>query len=421
MRLIAAAEAQRFAPKPGDRPVNPRGQEREDVDRGLLERLATRTGGRLGLRAEDPRAGRDRSPGLQGTGTLEGRVVDRDRKPVVGAEVLLDQPGQARLWGGAERPGYETGEDGAFRIENLPEGEVGVRARVPGSESEPARVALHAGSTVTDLELRLPVRDEERAWLRGRVTDPAGNPVALARVLGLGRVVYTDEEGRFELEVDPAGAGVLTVARTGFMERGVAWEGPDELDIRLTWFERGSLRVAGLVLDPAGMPVAGATLYLNEPAGTLRTVRSDARGAFAFPDLPDRLADAGGTPWLNVWTPGYLPHTVERLVVPAEPLLVRVARRVMLHVRVVDADTGSQVPDTSGQLQSRAPTPEGDLAWKDYRTWRGASPGIQKSPADTVRVLVRHDAYEAVTLEIDLTDAGTEHTVTVTLRRKAGD
>jgi len=399
-------------------------EEFEDIDGGLLERLATRDRTTRGLLPESAAPVSSSRP--DGPGYLEGRVVDAEGRPVPAASVLLEILVESDAGSVLEESAILSGPNGSFHL-TLPVGPASLRARLRECESPRYRTEVRDGTRLGGIELRLPMLLRDRVWLRGRVIDPEELPVALARVLDdQGLRAHTDERGEFEIEVDPGTLaedeeGVLTIERAGFEPAEVAWRGPADLEVHLEWAQSGKLRVAGMVLDPDGAPVPGATLYLHEPAGTLRTVRTDARGEYAFVDLPDRLAEAGGEPWLNVWALGYFTETVEQLRVPSDPLVVRVSRQVGLTLRVVDADTGAELGRTGGELLRRARTPDGDLAWKAYRTWTGTAPGTQTSPAEPVRVSARADGYAEVSTEIDLTEAGDTHEVTLELRRVQGD
>ena len=109
----------------------------------------------------------------KGTGTVTGRVVDADGKPVAGAHVRALAPGALkgvhdRKSDGPAAPKEEpkveakadTGADGTFTLENVPAGKARIIAGLKGSGVGMLRepVLVKAGETekVGDIQLKKP-------------------------------------------------------------------------------------------------------------------------------------------------------------------------------------------------------------------------------------------------------------------------
>jgi RNA polymerase sigma-70 factor (ECF subfamily) len=231
---------------------------------------------------------------------VRGVVVDEDGNPVPGAVVFVREPSGSHLpRAGGERDGSasaQTAPDGSFELAGTPGS--GVRVRAPGyvqiergdaayptypSRTEGGRVVLHRGPT-----------------LRVRVVEASsGRPVAGARVRAYTAGGYllhsagdvnearSDADGWAPLTVPPGPVHALVDAE-GFAQC-VRWgvEVPAagaETELRL--FRGGTVR--GVVLDPAGRPVARATVGLIRAprVGEVRTAAED--GTFAFTSVPPR-------------------------------------------------------------------------------------------------------------------------------------
>jgi hypothetical protein len=110
----------------------------------------------------------DAKPDTKATGTVSGKVVDSEGKAVKGATVVAVKP-MERLAGGANGGGRanrqrpeplakaETGEDGTYKLENVPAGKVTVVARMQdvgfGRSASPVDVTGGQESKVDDIKL----------------------------------------------------------------------------------------------------------------------------------------------------------------------------------------------------------------------------------------------------------------------------
>lgn len=291
-------------------------------------------------------------------GTIAGRVLDAEARPIEGArlEVVGDDvrgrpiarrsgafPGDGALAlapsivpmgelgvmsgplpvPGMPPPGpapistWVTDLDGNYRLDDVPPGSVRVLARHPDfvdASSEP--VVLAPGATVT-IELRL----GRGASLRGRILDVLGRSVARARVDIVSREVssastLTAGDGSFIFRVVPRAFDLLVArpdARQRFVLRQELSLSPGEArEIELTLpAERAPLGV--LVLGDAERPLEGAsvTLLSLDPRVPLRLGgESDVRGECQLPDA------AGLAATLRVQASGYVPFSSELDPVP---------------------------------------------------------------------------------------------------------
>ncbi len=235
---------------------------------------------------------------LESGRSLTGRVVDESTgAPVSAAELAI--------WnedlGSATARRVRSSDDGAFEAGGFVPGPVGVRVEASGYpvfDSSRAGGSWIVGNTeAVSLEIALPLG----LAIDGRVVGPDGAPVDGASVearepagaaVSRGR---TAASGRFRLRgvarvrglYVAASSAAFAPARTPALE----WEGADgPAEIRLE-LGRGVV-VAGLVRDPAGVPVAAARAtvdltgtWLGElhPAGL--HVETDASGRFRLGPL----------------------------------------------------------------------------------------------------------------------------------------
>lgn len=208
---------------------------------------------------------------------IEGRVVDGDGRPVEGAVVWINT-GMTRS---SAIEVARSAADGSFSVRQVG-GSCFVGARAQGHAPSPPHHVEHlverargAGSdpgSALELELVLPGAG---ARVRGTVRDPAGHPVAGARVrLGAQDFfdsfgpngaegppppleVRTDEQGAYEGGGLAPGRVDVACLAPGFPARAASVEvGPGETGLLDLVLEDAGW-VHGRVLDPAGRPVPG--------------------------------------------------------------------------------------------------------------------------------------------------------------------
>jgi protocatechuate 3,4-dioxygenase beta subunit len=297
--------------------------------------VSARADGRVALVAE-PWRGSDLMLRMRRTGTVEGRVVDADHRPIAGAQIEVwgetndGQPiavseGNAALTGrmdGApadpsrlevtadvppiplaalatlppEMPqvhlaSYRTEADGTFHLDDVAPGEIEVLARHAGyGTASSERVRVTGGETTSGVEVVL----APAGALAGVVVDERGDGVADVRIEARSErdpwptIAFTDAYGAFAI----AATGD-TVVRAVPIDRA-----PAELRLALASGEHRSatlsldpagLALHGRVLDERGFPIEGAQLRieaLRPGTAILRTAFSTADGSFDLGSVP---------------------------------------------------------------------------------------------------------------------------------------
>lgn len=265
-----------------------------------------------------------------------GWVVDREGRPVAEAELRLELPGDFRArfdevldFSTELRWNAETDVDGSFTL--VGPAVEGASLTAVGADRDTTSTAAPVHDE-TGIVLVLGAEGHAGDWLRGRVEDDRGNPVAGAHVGASFDSVTTDAAGEFELRYSGEGssnrrmgeflevvADRLRVAHPSFLpaERRVALDAdgapawPPYLVISL---EGAPLSITGRVEDQVGEPLASVPVWIGdptllgmsaspdgrparhyvegvlagEPDADMRQVRTDARGRFTIDGLADR-------------------------------------------------------------------------------------------------------------------------------------
>jgi protocatechuate 3,4-dioxygenase beta subunit len=186
---------------------------------------------------------------------LEGRVLDGDGKPVIGASVNAFQA-DAELPGGGS-PEATTDDEGRYRLTGLSPGLYQVDAE-SGELQDSVQATVEIRAAVQHLDLRFP----KGSAVSGQVVDDRGAPVARARVslIPNGPTAFSQANGTFTFRSAADGVFRLRGAAQGFAETTA----PDEIQV-------------------AGRPVRGLILRLGRGVSiTGRLLGVD----------PDRLAGA---------------------------------------------------------------------------------------------------------------------------------
>ncbi len=234
---------------------------------------------------------------------VHGRVVDERGEPAAGAQVAASSTA-TRPTGGVRvpLPRATAGADGHFAFAGLtPAPDWMFQARAGERCSAWSTAQSLAEDQAEPLVLDLTVRPG--ATLAGRVLDDADQPVAGVTV-GLqpqhaAQQAETDTDGRFAFRGLPADTYQLHIYRRPWMR-----ERPPPVEVSLEWGEVSEdtvlrtvtgLRVAGIVVDEAGEPVPGQTLWLQLLEGDLRRpvhyLRSGVDGHFEIEGVaPGRYA-----------------------------------------------------------------------------------------------------------------------------------
>ena len=237
---------------------------------------------------------------LHGGGSLEGRVVDAQGRPVAGARVEL-----AATHGTLQRD-TKTSSDGSFAFAAVP-GEVSLDVFETDDAASPA---LRTTATVPDgerreLTLTIPAA---RDPVDVRVRDDRGYPIASAQIsvasldpaVPLRETVFSDAGGEAKLDGARALAIRVEVTAPGHAPKSLTLDSaPASIEAAL---DRGASLTA-TVRSSRGDPIENAefVLYMDSDVHHLR---SDAQGAVSAQDLAPGAARA------VIRAPGYA--TVEK-------------------------------------------------------------------------------------------------------------
>ena len=290
----------------------------------------------------------DRSPAATPLGTIRGRVVDTDRRPLANATVMLVHDGPDPI--GAA---VTTGDDGRFVLFHAPLGACAVRVEAPGCVTS-QRGDLHPEHTeqhdvdVGDFVLAPALLYTGIVQSRGRPL--AGAKLTLRPMLGapdtptplVQRTVSADD-GTFVFAAGPLPPCTLEVTAAGHrpapMRRIDTAPGPLQFELEPRQRLRGRVVATG-----TGAAVANAALWLvplPEHVDNLRA--SGGRGAIAGRSDRDGNfeLELPAVPWFAVEVGGgdLVPTISEAIASDAEPvpLLLRVDRGVAVHGNVTFA------------------------------------------------------------------------------------
>ena len=246
---------------------------------------------------------------LSAGGTVKGKVVDKNGKPVPSAEVRVVARGHVD-WR-ARRQALTNG-DGMFAVSGLP-----LRAMDVVASHDSGASAIAAADLTTKAEVDVTLTLEVTGEIAGTVVDKAGQPIGDAQVIaepewsgGTGeRVAWsvrgiqeavTDQGGTFKLTGMPDGAYRVRAARPGSSEAMMSVATPvlakpgDKIKIMLA----GDGRVVGKIALDGKAPVR---FFIS--VGDYGRPFSSADGAFALPV-------AGGKHAVSISGPGFVEKQV---------------------------------------------------------------------------------------------------------------
>jgi RNA polymerase sigma factor (sigma-70 family) len=315
---------------------------------------------------------------LESAVSAGGRVVDEQGKPIAGAKVEVSLARDLKPANGDGRVGYDiwlaegsdaatTDAEGRWHIDNVPnhpQAELSLRVSHPDYASDELWQESQKAAGVTTAMLR-----RETATLvlkggvivRGRVTDPAGQPIKDAIVVH-GDDPYsarepskfpTDADGRFRLPALPPGETTLTVIPPGWapqLRKVNLRAGLPSQD-----FHTGPGKPIRLrVVDAAGKPVPKASVSIIGWRGS-KSLQSAHNPN--HPKVPDtkipRQADADGVwQWtsapddpvkLRIWSKGFAASELE-IAGGALERTVTLKAEHRVTGRVTDAVTGEPIP-----------------------------------------------------------------------------
>ncbi len=310
---------------------------------------------------------------LQRAAGVSGRVADERGAPVAGARVSFARESNMRalVRGGPAaflgQPGVTTGPDGAFRMRGLsPERNRTLEAAKAGYV--PAKrhgVTLKSGEVVKDIALTL----KRGLEAKGRVVDPAGQPIVGASVrmsrpegetsrfmFRIGGMedrqkpdAWSGADGSFRVAGLEEGEYVLVVQREGYALKQVPSvtvqaEGPNDWPPVVL---SPGVAIAGFVRNGKGEPVVGAQVSsFAVNAGPRGSSTTDPEGRFRLDGFgSDRAV------MLSVRAEGYAP--LQRQVTPpSEDLSLVLKTTGTIRGRVDDDATHRPLTDFSASYEA---------------------------------------------------------------------
>jgi len=214
-----------------------------------------------------------------------------------------------------------------------------------------------AGRRDASLDLTLHKRPDGGS-VRGIVADTAGKPIVGASVSNRGgstsevRETRTDAEGRFTLDNVFEGAigHELIVKAGGFAPRRVTFQpGTREAPAQVTVKLAPGHRIGGRVVNAAGQPVSGASVYYahgnsGDGFGFGGTGNTDKDGRFQFDSLPDKTPFAFAAKGYSEISEKFLPLDGDGEVV------VMMQPEGVIRGKVIDGATGAPITSFSVRI-----------------------------------------------------------------------
>jgi uncharacterized GH25 family protein len=280
--------------------------------------------------------------------SLQGIVLDAQRRPIAGAGIVASAPpSNYDSIGGAKHVlQTRSGSDGRFTLQGFNAIEYALRAEASGHAHWGGRYFSVAGQK-GPLEIVL----REPAYVGGVLTDVAGRPLVGATVTQFtadpNLSTKTDVRGRFRLGPLPEGeTHFLDVSLAGF----TPFQGrvdPPAMETKLVMLRNGTLR--GRVLDAdTGAPIDSFSIQFaphNRSMGGHNP--TPKRSSFKTKDGRFSLQDMYAGSWAaSVLVPGYARTYVPIDVEPGQPtpdVVFNLRRGGTLRGRVVDTATGKPV------------------------------------------------------------------------------
>ena len=350
-------------------------------------------------------------PGVE----VAGRLVDPEERPVRGSVALAEVDGQAAPSTVAEVSRSLAGDDGRFRMAQVPVGRHVLAVVAPGFT--PQRVDVTVGTSPVDMG---DVRLEAGLAIQGRVVDAGGTPVSEAELKASPavlerkmhdesseRTARSDGEGHFLIGGLGEGTYEVTVEAYGF-GRVVKPINAGTKDVRLALEPGGS--ITGQVVDEGGRPLTDyrVVAQVKRPEDDRRGFQRPYSQAVTAEDGRFRIDTVAATTYvLDVSSADYESASVDDVAVRtgAATDVGRVVLRTGGIVRGTVVD-GGDVPVAGAEVNVeprsflhfvRQPrtTTDGDGAF----VLRGVATG-------TVEVTVSHPSYaEGSTGRIDVDPA----------------
>lgn len=304
---------------------------------------------------------------------------------------------------------FDGVEAGTYRVRALP----AIRSGWAPADSPWLPLAPGATRSVELIATAYARRVYPQGTVAGLVTDPAGQPLAGARVTlsrgdeGVLHTATTDARGRYRIpevaatrpapaDARPPGPGyVVRVELDGYHPSDQPAGGAPLLEVQPARVAQAdfTLRpvqgaVAGVVTDDQGQPLAGATItLLREGAGAVARAAAGADGRFRFDGVPAPLR---GGYWLQAEQAGYFAAAGEGALAVA--LAPGGTARASLRLRPAGARLQGRVADATGAPAGGAAVtvlnPVDGRTWElqaGANGWYGAD-GLPAGPGDVLLV-----------------------------------
>ena len=366
---------------------------------------------------------------------VRGRVVDRDGRPVAGAQLKIGDFGARRAL---------SAGDGTFELRNVPPGHGVVSTFARGFAPVQSIVDVPADERAT---AELAVQLEPGHRLAGRIVDREGRGIHRVRVTPLvqdpfrrwepAADVYTARDGSFRFVDLPAGNLVLDCFGMDVARKEEPNVAVDRTDVTIV-MDRPA-RLAGRVVDDGtGAPVPRFSVRFVDPQLQQGERRAGGYGVewvrgLEFSDVDGvwrtetERFDDGAVLGVEVTAGGYAPAVLRRVIAAPNPdpngCVLRLQKATRITGRVVDALTGSPVADARVAVFDDDHPLLGRDPFEDPRTAaRSAADGsfaIEGAGVGSVRLVVRHPEWPLAFDGPFATAAGAETTRTVALRSGA--
>lgn len=334
------------------------------------------------------------SVSLRQGATLAGKVSEPGGKPLEGAFVrytpMAEGGDGGRVWRLRSAKPHRTGEDGAFRIENVETGRLALQFSHPSFVSVSREGIEAADGKVAEVSAELAAAGA----VSGRVLGADGKPFAGARI-GANRVgplpegtdpyfrvpqdVATGTDGAFTVGSLPPGRYRLVARADGAADSDPAETetGAAPVTLRLA----AAYSIAGIVRTRQGTPLSNVQVQAYRVQGEERSHEGSANtnreGRFEVRDVPQGTyevrAEAG---WgIGSSRPNLVPATVAGVAAGAQEVLIEVEEGLRIAGTVVKGD-GTAV--TEGWVNAS----------------RIAQPGEEKPPQVNANAAVLEGKFE---------------------------
>jgi len=210
--------------------------------------------------------------------TVTGRVLDLDGQPIKAASVA-----QGSDRHGSHYPSTKSDSEGQFKFGNARPAEMVLTVQAKGHSPDLKQITVRKG--IEPVEFCL----EPGHTIRGRIVDPAGNPIAGAFVAAdtwrghrsLRWRVDTDAEGRFQWDDAPADEVLIDMGKQRYMSvRNYRMSASDK-GYLITMYPE--LRINGAVVDAeTGEPINSFKLLPGIDWGSNRPITWERRRAKTF-------------------------------------------------------------------------------------------------------------------------------------------